>query len=95
MKQVVVTLALLAAASAAQAQSRPDTRRMSCVQARALVQARGAVVLSTGDNTYDRYVATQQSCNKDEITVPAYVRTTDYTGCHVGYTCQVPTGGRR
>jgi hypothetical protein len=95
MKRFGIALAFAALATTACAQSRPDTRKMTCGQARALVQSRGAVVLSTSDNAYDRYVWTQRSCTKDQTTVPAYAPTLDYTGCHVGYTCETVERGRR
>jgi hypothetical protein len=90
-----VLIALLALSSPVLAQSRPDTRKMSCESARGLVQTRRAVVMSTGDDIYDRFVSTAGSCNLGENAVPAYARTLDYTGCHIGYTCEVPKGGRR
>jgi hypothetical protein len=95
MKHIGIALTFAALATTAQAQSRPDTRKMTCGQARSLVQARGAIVLSTSENAYDRYVSTQQSCTSEQTTVPAYVRTLDYTGCHVGYTCETVSRGRR
>ena len=76
------------------AQSRPDTRKMTCPDVRKLVETRRSVVLSTGDNTYDRFVWTAQSCARGELTVPAYARTLDFTGCHIGYTCQAPASNR-
>ncbi len=100
MKSARFVIALLvpacaAFASAALAQSRPDTRKMDCGGARKLVAARGAVVLSTSDNAYDRYVWTQASCPRGEETTPAYAPTKDFTGCHIGYTCAPPKTGRR
>lgn len=68
---------------------------MTCVAARQLVETRKAIVLSTSDNAYDRYVADAGSCSRGQETVPAYARTTDYTGCHIGYTCREFTPGRR
>ena len=94
-RRLVATLfALHALAAPAFAQSRPDTRKMTCPDVRKLVETRRAVVLSTGDNTYDRFVWTAQSCARGELTVPAYARTLDFTGCHIGYTCQSPSGRR-
>ena len=87
-------LAAQCLAGTALAQTRPDTRKMTCVEVRKLVESRRAVVLSTGDNTYDRYVWTAQSCAPGEQTAPAYARTLDYTGCHVGHTCKAPAGRR-
>ncbi|RUU06292.1 hypothetical protein EOD23_14270, partial [Mesorhizobium sp. USDA-HM6] len=40
----------------AAAGARPDTRAMSCAEAQALIQSRHAAVLTTGPNTYDRFV---------------------------------------
>ena len=87
MKLLGIALSLMALSAPALAQSRPDTRKMTCVQARALVQSRGAMVMSTSDTTYDRFVFTQQACEHGQQLKPAYARTTDYTGCHIGYTC--------
>lgn len=81
-------------AAPALSQTRPDVRKMSCVSVRKLVETRGGVVLSTSDNAYDRYVWTQASCTRGEVAVPAYAHTTDFTGCHIGYTCQSPTQRR-
>ena len=94
MKLLGLTLSLIALSAPALAQSRPDTRKMTCVQARALVQSRGAVVMSTSDTTYDRFVWTNAACERGQQTKAAYAPTTDYTGCHVGYTCFEPTGRR-
>lgn len=93
MKLVGIALSLAALATPALAQSRPDTRKLTCVGVRNLVQSRGAIVVSTSDNAYDRVVWTQTSCNRGEAIRAAYARTTDYTGCHIGYTCEQP--GRR
>lgn len=73
---------------AAQAQGRPDSLRMSCASARGLVSTRGAVVLGSGPDIYDRYVAAQGFCQRDEITKPAWVPTADTRQCFVGYRCQ-------
>jgi hypothetical protein len=72
----------------AQAQGRPDSLRMSCASARSLVSTRGAVVLGSGPNLYDRYVATRGFCQRDEITKPSWVPTADTRQCFIGYRCQ-------
>jgi hypothetical protein len=90
------TAALLLAAFAtacfsvdvAQAQGRPDSLRMSCASARAFVSSRGAVVLGSGPNLYDRYVASQRFCLPDEITKPSWVPTRDTRQCFIGYRCE-------
>ena len=69
---------------------RPDARSMSCAQARALVLSRGAVVMSTGQHTYARFVATAQFCQRSEILDRAWVSTGDGTRCDVGFVCKEP-----
>jgi hypothetical protein len=69
------------------AQGRPDTTRMQCRAAAALVSARGAIVLSTGPNTYDRYVRGDGFCLPDEVTRPAFVPAADNPQCFIGYYC--------
>jgi hypothetical protein len=83
-----VLATLTTAVDVAQAQGRPDSLRMSCSAARGLVSARGAVVLGSGPNLYDRYVASQGFCLPDEITKPAWVPTGDTRQCFVGYRCE-------
>lgn len=85
-------LAALGAASLsvdmAQAQGRPDSLGMSCASARGLVSSRGAIVLGSGPNLYDRYVASQRFCLPDEITKPSWVPTRDTRQCFIGYRCE-------
>lgn len=77
---------LIAASGAAFA--RPDTRSMTCAQAQALVGRNGAVVLTTGQYTYDRFVADGRYCDIPYIPKLTWVRTRDDRQCAVGYTCQ-------
>jgi hypothetical protein len=59
MNKLLLGLALVAlAATTAEAQGRrPDSLALSCGEARALVRAHGAVVMSTGGpDIYDRFV---------------------------------------
>jgi hypothetical protein len=79
---------LLAMGSATTAMARPDTRTMSCAQAVALVRAQGAVVMSTGDFTYDRYVAGGAHCMALQITARATAPTADNPKCRVGFICR-------
>jgi hypothetical protein len=72
----------------ASAQGRPDTLRMSCAQARGLVAARGAIVLGTGPNLYDRYVMHRGFCTPSETTEPSWVRAGDTPQCFIGYRCE-------
>jgi hypothetical protein len=84
---LAVTLLSLSATAADAQGRRPDTRAMSCGQAAALVQARGAVVLTTGPDLYDRYVRDGGFCERDRTTQPAYVPSADTPQCFVGYRC--------
>jgi hypothetical protein len=74
-------------ATAAAAQPRPSTLAMTCAQVQALVASRGAIVLGTGQYTYDRYVAHTGFCPRDQTTEPAYERTLDTPQCFVGSRC--------
>jgi len=74
-------------ASAAHAQGRPDSRRMTCNQAYNLVQRNGAVVMSTGRHTFERVVASTRWCQMEEVTRRFYVPTQDDRRCRVGYQC--------
>jgi hypothetical protein len=87
LKALSATAVVALLATAANAQPRPSTLTMSCAQARALVASRGAIVLGTGPYTYDRYVAHQGFCPRDQITEPAYERTLDSPQCYIGSRC--------
>lgn len=78
-----------AAVSEAMAQRRPSTLGMSCAQAQGLVRATGAIVLSTGPHTYDRFVANRRFCTPDEEEIPTWAPTRDTPQCMVGYRCEM------
>ncbi len=69
------------------AQARPDTRYMSCGQVQSLVQRSGAIILSTGAHTYDKYVKNHAYCNVSQELRSAYVPTADLRRCKIGYRC--------
>ena len=69
------------------AQARESTLSMSCRQATSLVASRGAVVLSTGRYTYDRFVASPGYCFAGEWGEPAWAPTRDGS-CRLGYICR-------
>ncbi|NUS20061.1 MAG: hypothetical protein HOQ25_09755 [Mesorhizobium sp.] len=76
------------AASAAHA-ARQDTRGMTCAQAQALVRSRHAAVLTTGPNTYDRFVRQfGNECDWPEVPVSMPVPTRDGE-CRL-YRCEEP-----
>ncbi|SDT95926.1 hypothetical protein SAMN05428979_0726 [Stappia sp. ES.058] len=68
--------------------ARPDTRTMTCAQAQNLVQRSGAIVLSTGQYTYSRFVADRRYCSHYEILRPSYAPTRDTAQCPVAYYCE-------
>jgi len=80
--------ALLVGSARAQAQTRPDTRAMTCAEASALVARAGAIVLSTGPVTYARFVRDGGFCPLPETTQPSWETTRDQPKCFVGYTCR-------
>ena len=84
---LMLTSAFCLVASAAFAQDRPLSEGMSCASAKRLVARRGAVVLYTGRDTYDRYVSNQGYCQREQTVQPARVPTADNPQCFVGYRC--------
>ena len=72
---------------AASAQSRPDTQKMSCGEARSLVARYGAIVMTTGPGTYERIVASERFCLLGESARPALAISRDRGQCVVGYYC--------
>lgn len=71
-----------------EAMARPDTRTMTCQQAQDFVRRSGAVVMSTGQHTYDRIVSNRGFCDADEITWLKIAPTKDNPKCRVGYYCR-------
>ena len=97
MRLVNVSIAAVAIASTLAisiAEARVNITRQSCSQAKNLVQAKGRIVLTTGRNTYDLYVANHSYCETGDVAVRGYVRTRTKKSCFVGYTCQPYEGGR-
>lgn len=78
----------IAAGTANYGAARPSTTTMTCGQAAATVAKAGAIVLTTGPGTYERFVATSAKCQRGELTEPATAPTTDEESCPVGYVCR-------
>ncbi len=87
MRKLLVAVSLLLSTTASYAE-RPSTLTMSCQQAQSLVAKRGAVVMSTGRHTYDRFVASWSFCMLGEYAYNAWAPTRDTLRCPLGYTCQ-------
>jgi hypothetical protein len=85
---IVLIAFAMSIAERAVAQSRPDTNRMTCAAAQALVMKHGGIVLGTGPSLFDRYVSSRAYCTSTELTEPAFVPTADKRQCFVGYTCR-------
>ncbi len=87
MRMIWAMTALLALPALAAAQGRPSTPAMTCRQAAGLVASRGAVVLSTSRDIYDRYVRSETMCETSYYGRPAFVPTRDNPQCFIGYYC--------
>jgi len=85
----VITLAFAGSliGSVAMAQEGPNLRTMQCSEAQSMVKTKGAVVLSSGAYTYNRYVKDAAFCGEDMYLRPAWARTQNTKSCFVGYTC--------
>jgi hypothetical protein len=90
-KGLAACLVLCAASPCCFAQGRPDTTKMSCKAANSLVTRQHAIVLSTGPTTYDRYVASDAYCQRDEDGRAAFVPSADNPQCFIGFYCVRPS----
>ena len=86
MKRLLITALTLVTTTVPLA-ARPDTRSMSCQQAQRLLAREGAVVMSTGRHTYDRFVVSGDFCEVAEWAYTATAPTKDTRACPLGYTC--------
>jgi len=85
---LLMTLGTVLAATGL-AEARPDSRSMNCAEVQAMIQSRRAVVLTTGPNTYDRYVRQfGNECDWPEVPMSAYIPARD-GHCPV-YRCEEP-----
>lgn len=77
-RPIVSTAAAILLGATSMAYARPDARTMTCEQTQLLIQSRRAIVLTTGRNTYDRYVRQfGNECDRPAVPVVSYVRTLD------------------
>lgn len=84
----IAGLAAMITTGFAHAQSRPEASQLTCQAASALVNSRGAVVLTTGPGTYERVVRDGGACLQgDDYLLPAYLATKDSRSCGVGFYC--------
>ena len=89
MKVVIAAAALCAFATSALAQSsRPALHTMTCGAAASMIQSRGAAVVDTGPNTFERLVASEGFCQRGETAIPYFTPTRDIRACMAGYECR-------
>jgi hypothetical protein len=86
---VLCVFALISAGHA-----RPDARTMTCSQIQALLDREGAVVISTGPNTFDLFVSGQAGCSGTEVARATSIAASDTSQCQV-YRCQSRIRGPR
>jgi hypothetical protein len=87
---LILASAILIAPGLGQAQGRPDTRTMTCGEANALVRRAGAVVMTTGQHTFRRFVAHRSYCDPWELVRPVYAPTRDNPRCVITGVCEEP-----
>ena len=75
------------------AMAMPSSLTFTCRNLVGLINARGAVVLSTGPGLFDRYVSSGKYCEVGLEPLPAWVPTQDTTQCFVGAICTLPRSG--
>jgi len=88
MMKAAILLGLFLLTTGAHAQTRASTLSMTCQAGRQLVFTRGAVVLGTGGNTYDRFVRDRSFCDVTEYAQTAYVPSLETSRCFIGYRCR-------
>jgi hypothetical protein len=67
--------------AAGTAQARPDTRAMFCAQAQSMVYQYGSVVMTTGQHTFQKFVAGGRFCDPHEWSIPVSAATKDAKKC--------------
>jgi hypothetical protein len=85
---VLATAILAVPLFAGEAMARPDTRKMTCEGAQQFIRQNGAVVMTTGQYTYERIVTNRGFCDFDEMTWLKIAPTLDNPKCRVGYYCR-------
>jgi hypothetical protein len=68
--------------------ARPSTQSMSCREAQALLASKGAVVMTTGPHTYERFLVDDNYRMIAEYADAASAPTKDVRSCPLGFTCK-------
>jgi hypothetical protein len=91
MLRIISMTAAIMFASTGLADARADTRNVTCAELQQMIQSRHAVVLTTGPNTYDRFVRQfGNECDWPQVPMSAYVQTRD--GRCPLFRCNDPVG---
>ena len=85
MNRLVLVLAALATAAAAQ--ERVATRTLSCAALQARVARDGHVVLATSETAYETVHRDSGACRQDETGAPAFEPSADMPNCLAGWRC--------
>ena len=68
--------------------ARPSTLSMTCREAQALLASKGALVMTTGPHTYERFLAGDNYCMIAEWPDAASAPTKDVRSCPLGFICR-------
>jgi hypothetical protein len=90
MTKIVSIAGVIVLVSGQFALARPDLRRMTCLEARQMVQRYGSVVFTTGPYTFSRYVLDRRYCDRGQAAFPQLGPTRDNPRCLVGLECRQP-----
>ena len=90
----IALIAIAACTTGAEAQGRPSATAMTCAAAASFVASRGAVVIGTGGDTFERVVTNQGFCLRGQDTRPMFSPTRDNGACFIGYYCFDPPRDR-
>ena len=86
MKFVLFALILIGISAA---QAAPESRSLTCAQARKMLRAKGELWLSTGWFSVERFVAHPSWCGDAEV-FDGVATTSDRAACALGYVCRSP-----
>lgn len=85
---MIAALALALTAAGASLASAASRDYPTCAEARETVARRGAAVIRTAPNLFDRYVTDLRFCPPGDHLKEGIAATRDNPACFVGYTCK-------
>jgi len=75
-------------AATAVAEARPDVRSLSCARVQAMIDRNGAIVMTTGRHTFERFVNSRRYCENDQRVQPVRIDAADGR-CTVRGACRI------